>query len=97
MARPPTPGPRPLYFPKSQTSLGPENQRRILILVKTFKSSDISQVFRSADILGVQQAIKGFDKPDFREVISMSTTVANTEVTHEYLKNDLDLIFTVRV
>jgi len=30
--------------------------------------SDLSQDFRSADILGVPQAIKGFDKPDFCEV-----------------------------
>jgi len=34
--------------------------------------SDISQDFRSADILGVPQAIKGFDKPDFYEVVSMN-------------------------
>jgi hypothetical protein len=31
--------------------------------------SDILQDFRPADILGVQQAIKGFDKPGFCEVI----------------------------
>jgi len=30
--------------------------------------SDTSQVFRSADTLGVPQTIKGFDKPDFYEV-----------------------------
>jgi|GEM_PF-3505001 len=29
------------------------------------------RVFRKADIPRFQQAIKGFDKPDFREVISM--------------------------
>jgi len=28
------------------------------------------QVFLQADILGVPQAIKGFDKSDFREVIA---------------------------
>ena len=32
--------------------------------------SDISQVFRPADILGVPQAIKGFDKSDFWEVLN---------------------------
>jgi hypothetical protein len=29
--------------------------------------SDISKVFELADILGVHQAIKGFDKPDARD------------------------------
>jgi hypothetical protein len=33
--------------------------------------SDISQDFRLADILGIPQAIKGFDKPDFCEVFSI--------------------------
>ncbi len=33
--------------------------------------SDISQDFRLADILGVPQAIKGFDKSDFCEVFSI--------------------------
>ena len=32
--------------------------------------SDISKVFRPADILGVPQAIKGFDKSDFWEVLN---------------------------
>ena len=32
--------------------------------------SDLSQVFRPADILGVPQAIKGFDKSDFWEVLN---------------------------
>lgn len=35
--------------------------------------SDISQDFRLADILGVLQAIKGFDNPDFCEVFSIRT------------------------
>jgi len=35
------------------------------------KISDISQDFRLADILGIPQAIKGFDKPDFCEVFSI--------------------------
>jgi hypothetical protein len=34
-------------------------------LIKKNQTSDISKVFRSADILGVLQANKGFDKPDF--------------------------------
>jgi hypothetical protein len=33
---------------------------------------DISQIFRSADILGFSQAIKGFDKSDFCEVFNVS-------------------------
>jgi len=33
--------------------------------------SDISQGSEAADILGVPQAIKGFDKPDFYEVVSI--------------------------
>jgi hypothetical protein len=33
--------------------------------------SDLSKVFRKADIPQFQQAIKGFDKPDSCEVISM--------------------------
>ena len=33
--------------------------------------SDISQDFRPADILGVPQAIKGFDKLDFCEVLNV--------------------------
>jgi hypothetical protein len=33
--------------------------------------SDISQDFELVDILGVQQAIKGFDNPGFCEVISI--------------------------
>jgi hypothetical protein len=32
--------------------------------------SDISKVFRPADILGVPQAIKGFGKSDFWEVLN---------------------------
>jgi hypothetical protein len=32
--------------------------------------SDLSKVFRPADILGVPQAIKGFDKSDFWEVLN---------------------------
>jgi hypothetical protein len=32
--------------------------------------SDISQIFRPADILGVPQAIKGIDKSDFWEVLN---------------------------
>jgi hypothetical protein len=32
--------------------------------------SDISKVFRPADILGFLQAIKGFDKSDFWEVLN---------------------------
>jgi len=37
-------------------------------LIKKNQTSDISQDFRLADILGVPQAIKGFDKSDFCEV-----------------------------
>jgi len=33
--------------------------------------SDISPVFKVDDILGVPQEIKGFDKSDFREVVSI--------------------------
>jgi len=33
--------------------------------------SDISKVFEVDDILGVPQAIKGFDKSDFCEVFSI--------------------------
>jgi hypothetical protein len=36
--------------------------------------SDISQVFRSADILGVLQAIKGFDKSDCGEILNVSVS-----------------------
>ena len=32
--------------------------------------SDLSQDFRPTDILGVPQAIKGFDKSDFWEVLN---------------------------
>ena len=32
--------------------------------------SNISQIFRPADILGVPQAIKGFGKSDFCEVLN---------------------------
>jgi hypothetical protein len=32
--------------------------------------SDLSPVLRSADILGIPQVIKGFDKMDFREIVS---------------------------
>jgi hypothetical protein len=34
--------------------------------------SDISQVLEVDDILGIPQAIKGFDKSDFCEVFSIS-------------------------
>ena len=37
----------------------------------TIAMSDISQVFETDDILGVPKAIKGFDKSDFCEVISI--------------------------
>jgi hypothetical protein len=37
--------------------------------------SDISQDFQLADILGVPQAIKGFDKLDFCELISISQRI----------------------
>ncbi len=37
--------------------------------------SDLSQVFLPADILGVIQAIKGFDKLDFCELISTSQRI----------------------
>jgi len=33
--------------------------------------SDILKVFRPADILGFPQAIKGFDKSDFWEVLNI--------------------------
>ena len=36
--------------------------------------SDLSQDFRAADILGVPQAIKGFDKLDFCYVLSQQIT-----------------------
>jgi len=32
---------------------------------------DSSQGSEAADILGVPEEIKGFDKPDFREVVSI--------------------------
>jgi len=35
-------------------------------------TSDISQDFRPAEILGVPQAVKGFEKSDFFEVLSIS-------------------------
>ncbi len=44
--------------------------------------SDISQVLEADDILGVQQAIKGFDKSDFCEVISMNLPFFNIEPNH---------------
>jgi len=59
--------------------------------------SDISQHFRPADILGVQQAIKGFDKSNFCEVFSKITGKARAEIRNGYLKNDLGLIFTVQI
>jgi len=38
---------------------------------KNNQKSDVSQDFRPADILGVPQAIKGFDKSDFCEVFNV--------------------------
>jgi hypothetical protein len=34
--------------------------------------SDVSQVFRPADILGIPQAIKGFGKLEILDIISIS-------------------------
>jgi len=39
--------------------------------------------------------IKGFDKPNFCEVFSKITTYNGADLPAEYLKNNLDLIFTV--
>jgi hypothetical protein len=56
-----------LYFPT----------RILITLLHFFHSvsadniSDISQVFEVDDILGAPQAIKGFDKSDLCEVISI--------------------------
>ena len=33
--------------------------------------SDITEVFESVEMLSYYQAIKGFDKPDFHEVVSI--------------------------
>ena len=49
--------------------------------------SDISQGFRPADILGVPQAIKGFDKSDFCEVFSMYLHVGDIGVLESYVAN----------
>jgi hypothetical protein len=50
-------------------------------------------VFRPADILGIPQAIKGFDKPDFVTYSQCIPKDARSEVTIGYLKNGFDLIF----
>ena len=46
--------------------------------------SDISKVLRPADILGVPQAIKGFDKSDFCDVFSIFTANARSEIRNGY-------------
>lgn len=44
--------------------------------------SDLSKVFRTADIQRFQQAIKGFDKSDFREVIFVSV-IFESDTNHD--------------
>ena len=47
--------------------------------------SDLSRDFRSADILGVPQTIKGFDKPDFYEVFLIDGLVKSHEFNYRWL------------
>ncbi len=50
---------------------------------KAFLRSDISQVFETDDILGVPKAIKGFDKSDFCEVISIYQKAGSIKAEHD--------------
>jgi hypothetical protein len=54
------------YFDGTETAI-----RQINLVWAKLGLSDILQVFLQADILGVPQAIKGFDKSDFCEVLSI--------------------------
>jgi len=48
------------------------SEKELLYTIRTkLGLSELSQDFRPADILGVPQAIKGFDKPDFHGVFSI--------------------------
>ena len=61
---------RKLIEAKAQRSAGDLN---LTVILYNFinSMSDLSPVFRPVDILGIPQAIKGFDKSDFGEVFSI--------------------------
>jgi len=58
--------------PQSRSEPGQKNEITVSNLIKNKQTSDLSKVFATDDILGVPQAIKGFDKSDIREVISIN-------------------------
>ena len=58
------------YFLQKHKNANPLNINLLFLKISDMNQamSDISWDVRPADILGVPQAIKGFDKPDFCEV-----------------------------